>query len=66
MSRSRANVPHSSELRMVIRRADGTMHDHGVVDAHYRNPFRQAWWLYVRRPLANRRIRRSNRTAGRG
>ncbi|WP_393075349.1 hypothetical protein [Streptomyces sp. LN704] len=62
----RASVPHSSELRMVVTRADGTVHDHGVVDAHYRNPLKQAWWILVRRPLANRRIRVSNRTVGKG
>lgn len=61
----RASVPHSSELRMTVIRADGTIHDHGVVDAHYRNPLKQGWWILVRRPLADRRIRRSNKTAGR-
>ncbi|MFJ4926807.1 hypothetical protein [Streptomyces sp. NPDC088736] len=63
---SKARVPYASELSMVVTRADGTVHDHGVVDAHYRNPLKQAWWITVRRPLANRRIRRSNRTAGKG
>lgn len=48
---------------MVVTRADGTRIDHGVVAAHYRNPIRQAWWQLVGRPLANRRIRKSNRAA---
>ncbi|MFI1535561.1 hypothetical protein [Streptomyces anandii] len=65
MTSDRASAPHSSELRMVVRRADGTVHDHGVVDAYYRNPIKQAWWRLVGKPLANRRIRRSNRTTGR-
>lgn len=61
MSRARADVPHSSELRMVITRADGTVEDHGVVAAHYTSSWRAAWWQVVGRPLANRRIARSNR-----
>ncbi|MCX5239818.1 hypothetical protein OG824_31915 [Streptomyces prunicolor] len=61
MSRARADVPHSSELRMVVTRADGTVEDHGVVAAHYTSPLRAAWWQVVGRLLANRRIARSNR-----
>jgi hypothetical protein len=58
--------PSAAELRMVVRRADGTIHDHGIVSAHYRNPLKQAWWRLVGRPLANRRIRRSNRHVSEG
>ncbi|MGW2936052.1 hypothetical protein ACWDA7_30340 [Streptomyces sp. NPDC001156] len=58
---SKADVPHSSELRMVVRRADGTVEDHGVVAAHYSSRWRAAWWRLVGQPLANRRIARSNR-----
>ncbi|MFI5880810.1 hypothetical protein [Streptomyces sp. NPDC051554] len=61
MSRARVDVPHSSELRMVIKRADGTVEDHGVVAAQYSSPLRAAWWELVGRRLANRRIARSNR-----
>lgn len=61
MSGGRAQVPVSAELRMVITRVDGTVEDHGVVSAQYRNPLRQAWWNFVGRPLADRRIARSNR-----
>ncbi|MFC8676689.1 hypothetical protein ACFUEN_28890 [Streptomyces griseorubiginosus] len=61
MSRARADVPHSSELRMVVTRADGTVEDHGVVAAHYANSWRATWWALVGRRLANRRIARSNR-----
>jgi len=35
----------------------------GVVTANYRNPFRQALWVCVRKPLAELRIRRANRRA---
>jgi hypothetical protein len=45
---------------MVVTRADGTVHDHGVVSAHYDNPARQLWWELVGRRLADRRIARSN------
>ena len=31
----------------------------GVVSATYRNPVKRIWWNLVRRPLANRRIRRA-------
>lgn len=58
--------PGRVELRMVVTRADGTVHDHGVVSAHYRNPLRQAWWTLVGQHLANRRIARSNRHAPEG
>ncbi|MGV9427073.1 hypothetical protein ACWDO7_22655 [Streptomyces sp. NPDC003656] len=58
---SRADVPHSSELRMVVRRVDGTVEDLGIVAAHYSSRWRAAWWRCVGRPLANRRIARSNR-----
>ncbi len=58
--RGDAQVPSATELRMVVRRADGTVHDHGVVSAHYRNPIRQAWWDLIGRRLADRRIARSN------
>ncbi|MFJ5217185.1 hypothetical protein ACIP98_20985 [Streptomyces sp. NPDC088354] len=61
MSAGRADVPLSTELHMVITRADGTVEDQGVVSAQYRNPVRQAWWQLVGRRLANRRIARSNR-----
>jgi hypothetical protein len=64
MTEQPADQPSEAELRMVVTRADGTVHDHGVVSAHYTNPIKEAWWLLVRRPLANRRIRRSNKTAG--
>lgn len=37
--------------------------DLGVISAVYKNPFRQAWWHLVRRPLAHRRIQRANRRA---
>lgn len=66
MGEQRAEQASESVLRMVVTRADGTVHDHGVVSAHYKNPIKQAWWLLVGRPLADRRIRRSNRTTGRG
>jgi hypothetical protein len=58
--RDKADVPHSSELRMVVRRVDGTVEDHGVVAAHYSNPLRQAWWLLVGLPQARLRIAMSN------
>lgn len=53
--------PTRAELHMVVTRADGRVEDLGIVAAHYRNPVRAAWWLLIRRPLANRRIRRANR-----
>lgn len=46
---------------MVVRRVDGTVHDHGVVSAQYKSPGRQLWWQLVGRHLADRRIARSNR-----
>jgi hypothetical protein len=46
---------------MVIRRADGTVVDHGVVAAQYASRWRQAWWQLVGRHRARRRIARSNR-----
>ncbi|MFJ8798518.1 hypothetical protein [Streptomyces sp. NPDC102487] len=61
MSSEQAAAPHSAEVRMVVRRADGTVEDHGIVSAHYSNPLRAAWWHLVGRPLANARIARSNR-----
>lgn len=61
MSRARADVPHSSELRMVITRADGTVEDHGIVAAHYSNPLRALWWKTVGKPMADCRIALSNR-----
>lgn len=61
MTQAGADAPHSSELRMIVRRADGTVEDHGVVAAHYSNPVQALWWHLVGRPLANRRIARSNR-----
>jgi hypothetical protein len=57
-------VPQFSELRMVIRRADGTVVDHGVVAARYASRWRQAWWQLVGRHRARRRIARSNRNRG--
>jgi hypothetical protein len=36
------------------------VHDLGVVTAVYRNPVRRAVWRLVRKPLADRRIRRAN------
>lgn len=61
MPSSRAEQPTSTELRMVVRRVDGTVHDHGVVSAQYKSPGRQLWWQLVGRHLADRRIARSNR-----
>ncbi|MGW1525440.1 hypothetical protein [Streptomyces sp. NPDC002159] len=61
MSRVRANVPHSAELRMVVTRTDGTVEDQGVVNAQYSSRWRAAWWRWAGRPLADRRIARSNR-----
>jgi len=58
---SHADVPASAELRMVVTRADGTVIDHGVVSAAYRNPLRRWWWRHIGQPLATRRIARSNR-----
>ncbi|MFJ8006088.1 hypothetical protein [Streptomyces fagopyri] len=46
---------------MVVRRADGTVEDHGVVAAEYSSRWRQAWWQLVGRHRAARRIARSNR-----
>lgn len=66
MAEQQAQQPSEAVLRMVVTRADGTIHDHGIVAAHYKNPIRQAWWRYVGQPLANRRIRRSNRTTKEG
>lgn len=37
--------------------------DLGIVTAVYRNPVRQAIWRLVRKPLADRRIRRANSRA---
>lgn len=64
MGEQHVDQPSEAELRMVVTRADGTVHDHGIVSAAYKNPIKQAWWLLVRKPLANRRIRRSNRERG--
>lgn len=37
--------------------------DLGIVTAIYRNPFRRIVWQLLRKPLADRRIRRANRRA---
>lgn len=58
-------VPSEAVLRMVVTRADGTVHDHGIVSAYYRNPIKRLWWKHVGRPRANRRIAKSNRTTER-
>lgn len=39
------------------------VHDLGVMSARYKNPFRQAWWRFVRAPAAARRARRANQSA---
>lgn len=43
--------------------APPVVHDLGVVSARYSNPFRQAWWRFVRSPAAARRARRANQSA---
>lgn len=60
--RTDARVPSEATLRMVVTRADGTVHDHGIVSAYYRNPLKRWWWKHVGRPRADRRIAKSNRT----
>lgn len=66
MGEQRAEQASESRLYMVVRRADGTVHDHGLVEASFKNPIKQAWWRLIGKPLANRRIAKSNRTTGRG
>lgn len=66
MAEQRAEQASEALLRMVVTRADGTIHDHGIVSAHYKSPIKQAWWRLIGKPLADRRIRRSNRTPERG
>lgn len=61
-----ATAPSEAELRMVVTRADGTVHDHGVVSAYYRNPAKRLWWRLIGAPRANRRIAKSNRYLERG
>jgi hypothetical protein len=55
--------PSFVEISAVITRADGTVQDLGLVHARYRSPFKHMWWRLVRRPAANRRIKRANRSA---
>lgn len=40
--------------------APPVVHDLGIVTAVYRDPVRRAVWRLVRKPLADRRIRRAN------
>lgn len=59
----RSHVVASTEIRAVKILQDGTEVDLGLVSAQYRNPFKQTYWRVIKRPLANRRIRKSNPTS---
>lgn len=52
--------PTRSELHAVVIRANGTREDLGKIAAHYRNPVKRLWWRLVGKPVADRRIRRTN------
>lgn len=49
-------------LRAVITRADGTVQDLGLIGHQSRRLHRRLWWWCIGRLLAERRIRRANRT----
>lgn len=46
-------VGKNIELRAQIIHADGSVEDHGIIAAHYSNPFKQLWWL-IRHPRNGR------------
>ena len=56
-----AEQPTSMELHVVVTRADGTVHDLGVVSATYRTPWRRTWWHLIGRHTARHRITKANR-----
>ncbi len=60
MTQSIVDMPVDGELHAVVTRANGEVVDLGIISATYRKRWRRWWWEQVRRPLANRRIRRFN------
>jgi hypothetical protein len=62
VSDHQAEAYSTAEIRAVVIRADGTREDLGLIAAAYPDqPVKAAWWRLVGRPLADRRIRRTNR-----
>lgn len=59
----KSDVVSSTEIRAVKILRDGTRVDLGLVSASYRNPLRRIYWRVIRKPLANRRIRKANTTS---
>jgi len=41
--------PTRVEWHAVVTRADGSVEDHGVVSAYYRNPLRRLWYRVMRK-----------------
>lgn len=57
-----AEAYSTAEIRAVVIRADGTREDLGLIAAAYPDqPAKNLWWRLIGKPLADARIRRTNK-----